>query len=89
MVAHCNLHGVLSRDGEYITININESKSCISVDKVKLAFVFHDLLRNTDNLDINKSTVFLPPVSDALTNKSSRRVRFLQRLITEINYDLI
>ncbi|GFV64881.1 retrovirus-related Pol polyprotein from transposon 412 [Trichonephila clavipes] len=36
-------HEVLSRNDKHITININGKKSCVSLDRVKPAFVFKDL----------------------------------------------
>ncbi|GFT96563.1 hypothetical protein TNCV_5022201 [Trichonephila clavipes] len=40
---YTGLHEVLSRNDKHITININGKKSCVSLDRVKPAFVFKDL----------------------------------------------
>ncbi|GFT35375.1 hypothetical protein TNCV_274981 [Trichonephila clavipes] len=78
-------HEVLSRNDKHITININGKKSCVSLDRVKPAFVFKDLPDTIPDPIINAESSHRHPVTTNMqTTKSGRRVRFPQRLITEI-----
>lgn len=79
-------HKILPRSNKHITIIINGKKSCISLDRIKPAFVFHDLPNNTDNLETKTFSDSHPIKSEAPTTKSGRQVRFPKRLITEVNY---
>ncbi|GFU64526.1 transposon Ty3-I Gag-Pol polyprotein [Trichonephila clavipes] len=78
-------HEVLSRNNKHITININGKKSCVSLDRVKPAFVFKDLPDTIPDPIISAESSHRHPVTTNMqTTKSGRRVRFPQRLITEI-----
>ncbi|GFU65144.1 transposon Tf2-9 polyprotein [Trichonephila clavipes] len=78
-------HEVLSRNDKHITININGKKSCVSLDRVKPAFVFKDLPDTIPDPIISAESSHQHPVTTNMqTTKSGRRVRFPQRLITEI-----
>ncbi|GFT08819.1 transposon Tf2-6 polyprotein [Trichonephila clavipes] len=78
-------HEVLSRNDKHITININGKKSCVSLDRVKPAFVFKDLPDTIPDPIISAESSHRHPVTTNMqTTKSGRRVRFPQRLITEI-----
>ncbi|GFT45979.1 transposon Tf2-6 polyprotein [Trichonephila clavipes] len=78
-------HEVLSRNDKHITININGKKSCVSLDRVKPAFVFKDLPETIPDPIISAESSHRHPVTTNMqTTKSGRRVRFPQRLITEI-----
>lgn len=80
-------HEVLSRGDKTITIDINGRKSCVSLDRVKPAFVSSDLpvsqniLHNSNDI----STSFKNMTNNRTkTTKSGRHVKFPKRLITEI-----
>ncbi|GFX85337.1 retrovirus-related Pol polyprotein from transposon 412 [Trichonephila clavipes] len=74
-------HEVLSRNDKHITININGKKSCVSLDKVKPAFVFKDLPDTIPDPIISAESSHRHPVTTNMqTTKSGRRVRFPQRL---------
>ncbi|GFS47606.1 retrovirus-related Pol polyprotein from transposon 412 [Trichonephila clavipes] len=78
-------HEVLSRNNKHITININGKKSCVSLDRVKPTFVFKDLPDTIPDPIISAESSHRHPVTTNMqTTKSGRRVRFPQRLITEI-----
>ncbi|GFW97118.1 hypothetical protein TNCV_2697401 [Trichonephila clavipes] len=78
-------HEVLSRNYKHITININGKKSCVSLDRVKPAFVFKDLPDTLPDPIIRAESSHHHPVTTNMqTTKLGRRVRFPQRLITEI-----
>lgn len=55
-------HEILSRDFKHITIIINGKNRCVSLDRVKPAFVFSDLPSNSDNLDTKSFSVDSQPV---------------------------
>ncbi|GFT35363.1 integrase catalytic domain-containing protein [Trichonephila clavipes] len=67
-------HEVLSRNDKHITININGKKSCVSLDRVKPAFVFKDLPDTIPDPIINAESSHRHPVTTNMqTTKSGRR----------------
>ncbi|GFV12195.1 transposon Ty3-I Gag-Pol polyprotein [Trichonephila clavipes] len=68
-------HKVLSRNDKHITININGKKSCVSLDRVKPAFVLKDL-HNTipDPIISAESSHPHPLTTNIQTTKSGRRL---------------
>ncbi|GFS92541.1 hypothetical protein TNCV_1160091 [Trichonephila clavipes] len=67
-------HEVLSRNDKHITININGKKSCVSLDRVKPAFVFKDLPDTiTDPIISAESSHRHPVTTNMQTTKSGRR----------------
>lgn len=79
-------HAVLSRETKSITIDLNGKKSCVSLDRVKPAFIFNDL-PETDYPETQPKENRLPENPETLktqVTKSGRRVKFNKRLITEI-----
>nr|XP_042911808.1 uncharacterized protein LOC122272331 [Parasteatoda tepidariorum] len=87
-------HEVLSRTDKHITIQKNGKETCVSLDRVKPAFIFNDLISETNDSVIGSSTSDFPIVPTTSTSdfpslpsrqltKSGRRVRFPKRLITE------
>ncbi|GFW05177.1 retrovirus-related Pol polyprotein from transposon 412 [Trichonephila clavipes] len=69
-------HEVLSRNDKHITININRKKSCVSLDRVKPAFVFKDLSDTIPDPIISAESSHRHPVTTNMqTTKSGRRVR--------------
>ncbi|GFT39822.1 hypothetical protein TNCV_4869711 [Trichonephila clavipes] len=72
-------HEVLSRNDKHITININGKKSCVSLDRVKPAFVFKDLPDTIPDPIISAESSHRHPVTTNMqTTKSGRQVRFPQ-----------
>ncbi|GFW56910.1 MG3 domain-containing protein [Trichonephila clavipes] len=68
-------HEVLSRNDKHITININGKKSCVSLDRVKPAFVFKDLPDTIPDPIISAESSHRHPVTtNMLTTKSGRRI---------------
>ncbi|GFW32776.1 retrovirus-related Pol polyprotein from transposon 412 [Trichonephila clavipes] len=67
-------HEVLSRNDKHITININGKKSCVSLDRVKPAFVFKDLQDTIPDPIISAESSHQHPVTTNMqTTKSGRR----------------
>ncbi|GFX20604.1 transposable element Tc1 transposase [Trichonephila clavipes] len=67
-------HEVLSRNDKRITININGKKSCVSLDRVKPAFVFKDLPDTIPDPIISAESSHRHPVTTNMqTTKSGRR----------------
>ncbi|GFX34005.1 retrovirus-related Pol polyprotein from transposon 412 [Trichonephila clavipes] len=67
-------HEVLSRNDKHITININGKKSCVSLDRVKPAFVFKDLPDTIPDPIISAESSHRHPVTTNMqTTKSGRR----------------
>ncbi|GFU08700.1 retrovirus-related Pol polyprotein from transposon 412 [Trichonephila clavipes] len=67
-------HEVLSRNDKHITININGKKSCVSLDRVKPAFVFKDLPDTISDPIISAESSHRHPVTTNMqTTKSGRR----------------
>ncbi|GFV30694.1 integrase catalytic domain-containing protein [Trichonephila clavipes] len=67
-------HEVLSRNDKHITININGKKSCVSLDRVKPAFVFKDLPDTIPDPIISSESSHRHPVTTNMqTTKSGRR----------------
>ncbi|GFY22780.1 retrovirus-related Pol polyprotein from transposon 412 [Trichonephila clavipes] len=67
-------HEVLSRNNKHITININGKKSCVSLDRVKPAFVFKDLPDTIPDPIISAESSHQHPVTTNMqTTKSGRR----------------
>ncbi|GFW98021.1 DUF1758 domain-containing protein [Trichonephila clavipes] len=67
-------HEVLSRNDKHITININGKKSCVSLDRVKPAFVFRDLPDTIPDPIISAESSHRHPVTTNMqTTKSGRR----------------
>ncbi|GFS63824.1 hypothetical protein TNCV_1128411 [Trichonephila clavipes] len=66
-------HEVLSRNDKHITSNINGKKSCVSLDRVKLAFVFKDLPNTIPECRIisAESSHRHPVTTNLLTSKSA------------------
>lgn len=79
-------HEVLARSDKLITIDVNGKKKCVSLDRVKPAFIFNDsCVPNSDFVNGTDSPPADPPtVTNNQQTKSGRRVRFPKRLITEI-----
>lgn len=73
-------HEVVSRTDKHITININERKACVSMDRVKPAFIFKDLTNDNKQLPVLNPTATCP----SKISRSGRHVKFPKRLITEI-----
>ncbi|GFY36229.1 transposon Tf2-11 polyprotein [Trichonephila clavipes] len=68
-------HEVLSRNDKHLTININGKKSCVSLDRVKPAFVFKDLPDTIPDPIISAESSHRHPVTTNMqTTKSGRRV---------------
>ncbi|GFX00606.1 hypothetical protein TNCV_2236131 [Trichonephila clavipes] len=68
-------HEVLSRNDKHITININGKKSCVSLDRVKPAFVFKDLPDTIPDPIISAESSHQHPVTTNMqTTKSGRRL---------------
>ncbi|GFT23990.1 retrovirus-related Pol polyprotein from transposon 412 [Trichonephila clavipes] len=66
-------HEVLSRNDKHITININGKKSCVSLDRVKPAFVFKDLPDTIPDPIISTESSHRHPVTTNMqTTKSGR-----------------
>jgi cleavage and polyadenylation specificity factor subunit 1 len=70
-------HQVITRDGKTITIDINGRKSCVSLDRVKPAFIM--------TVPDPVQQFSIPPPTNECLRKSSRKVQFTKRLITEID----
>ncbi|GFW32519.1 retrovirus-related Pol polyprotein from transposon 17.6 [Trichonephila clavipes] len=69
-------HEVLSRNDKHITIKINGKKSCVSLDRVKPAFVFKDLPDTIPDPIISAESSHRHPVTTNMqTTKSGRRKR--------------
>ncbi|GFX80728.1 transposon Tf2-8 polyprotein [Trichonephila clavipes] len=67
-------HEVLSRNDKHITIKINGKKSCVSLDRVKPAFVFKDLPDTIPDPIISAESSHRHPVTTNMqTTKSGRR----------------
>ncbi|GFX34249.1 hypothetical protein TNCV_3225991 [Trichonephila clavipes] len=67
-------HEVLSRNDKHITININGKKSCVSLDRVKPAFVFKDLPDTIPDPIISAESSHRHPVTTNMqTTKAGRR----------------
>ncbi|GFW36262.1 RNA-directed DNA polymerase from mobile element jockey [Trichonephila clavipes] len=67
-------HEVLSRNDKHITIKINGKKSCVSLDRVKPAFVFRDLPDTIPDPIISAESSHQHPVTTNMqTTKSGRR----------------
>ncbi|GFV94013.1 hypothetical protein TNCV_3573661 [Trichonephila clavipes] len=78
-------HEVLSRNDKHITININGKKSCVSLDRVKPAFVFKDLPDTLPDPIISAESSHRHPVTTNMqTTKSGRRI-LLQTMIPAYN----
>ncbi|GFX98051.1 retrovirus-related Pol polyprotein from transposon 412 [Trichonephila clavipes] len=74
-------HEVLSRNDKHITININGKKSCVSLDRVKPAFVFKDLPDTIPDPIISAESSHRHPVTTNMqTTKSGRRTHVLNHL---------
>lgn len=82
-------HAVISRGSKTITIDINGRNSCVSLDRVKPAFVLNDSLETdlSETHQTTQSNVTLPDESEIKpqVTRSGRQVKFNKRLITEIN----
>ncbi|GFV97120.1 uncharacterized protein LOC103524116 [Trichonephila clavipes] len=73
-VQSAQTHEVLSRNNKHITININGKKSCVSLDRVKPAFVFRDLPDTIPDPIISAESSHRHPVTTNMqTTKSGRR----------------
>ena len=79
-------HEVLSKSNKHITVSLNGKKSCVSLDRVKLAMIFNDM--NSQPADFRSSNSLTPTDHSYASNnrqtKSGKHVRFPKRLITVI-----
>ncbi|GFT23776.1 retrovirus-related Pol polyprotein from transposon 412 [Trichonephila clavipes] len=78
-------HEVLSRNDKHITININGKKSCVSLDRVKPAFVFKDLPETIPDPIISAESSHRHPVTTNMqTTKSGRRLTSMKIYIRRL-----
>ncbi|GFX44414.1 transposon Tf2-11 polyprotein [Trichonephila clavipes] len=77
-------HEVLSRNDKHITININGKKSCVSLDRVKPAFVFKDLPDTIPDPIISAESSHQHPVTTNMQTTKSEKIPTEKQSIAEL-----
>ncbi|GFV40340.1 hypothetical protein TNCV_2817741 [Trichonephila clavipes] len=78
-------HEILSRNDKHITININGKKSCVSLDRVKPAFVFKDLPDTIPDPIISAESSHRHPMTTNMQTTKSGRWDEVEKLAYQLN----